>query len=78
MFFITLELDHSVQQTLVSCPDSTCKERVRLPYLMLHCYHIMLLLRDSSEREGALSRSNNDIVDSEDVDSVSLGILPDL
>ena len=33
---------------------------------------------DSSDCEGALSRSSNDIVDSEDVDSVSLGILPEL
>ena len=35
-------------------------------------------LWDSSDREGALSRSSNDTVDSEDVDSVSLGILPEL
>ena len=35
-------------------------------------------LRDSSERVGALSRSSNDTVDSEDVDSASLGILPEL
>ena len=35
-------------------------------------------LRDSSDREGASSRSSNDTVDSEDVDSVSLGILPEL
>ena len=35
-------------------------------------------LRDSSDRVGALSRSNNNTVDSEDVDSVSLGILPEL
>ena len=35
-------------------------------------------LRDSSDREGALSRSRNDTVDLEDVDSVSLGILPEL
>ena len=33
---------------------------------------------DSSDREGALSRSSNDTVDSEDVDSVSLGTLPEL
>ena len=33
---------------------------------------------DSSDRVGALSRSNNDTVDSEDVDSISLGILPEL
>ena len=33
---------------------------------------------DSSDREGALSRSSNDTVDSEVVDSVSLGILPEL
>ena len=32
---------------------------------------------DSSDHEGALSRSSNDAVDSEDMDSVSLGILPD-
>ena len=35
-------------------------------------------LQDSSDRIGTLSRSNNDTVDSEDVDSVSLGILPEL
>ena len=35
-------------------------------------------LLDSSDREGALSWSSNDTVDSEDVDSVSLGILPEL
>ena len=35
-------------------------------------------LRDSSDHVGALSWSNNDTVDSEDVDSVSLGILPEL
>ena len=35
-------------------------------------------LRDSSDRIGALSRSSNDTVNSEDVDSVSLGILPEL
>ena len=35
-------------------------------------------LRNSSDREGALSRSSSDTVDSEDVDSVSLGILPEL
>ena len=35
-------------------------------------------LQDSSDRVGALSRSSNDTVDSEDVDSASLGILPEL
>ena len=35
-------------------------------------------LRDSSDRVGALSQSSNDTVDLEDVDSVSLGILPEL
>ena len=35
-------------------------------------------LRDSSDRVGALSQSSNDTVDSEDVDSASLGILPEL
>ena len=32
-------------------------------------------LRDSSDHVGALSRSSNETVDSEDMDSVSLGIL---
>ena len=35
-------------------------------------------LRDSSDHEGALSRSSNDVVDLEDVDSISLGILSEL
>ena len=35
-------------------------------------------LWDSSDDEGALSQSSNDTVDSEDVDSVFLGILPEL
>ena len=35
-------------------------------------------LRDSADCEGALSRSSNDTVDSEVVDSISLGILPEL
>ena len=35
-------------------------------------------LRDSSDRVGASSRSSNNTVDSEDVDSASLGILPEL
>ena len=35
-------------------------------------------LLDSSDCKGALSRSSNDTVDSEDVDSISLGILPEL
>ena len=35
-------------------------------------------LRDSSDHVGALSLSNNDTVDLEDVDSISLGILPEL
>ena len=35
-------------------------------------------LRDSSDHEGALNRSSNDVVDLENVDSVSLGILPEL
>ena len=35
-------------------------------------------LRDSSDCVGALSRSKNDTVDLEDVDSISLGILPEL
>ena len=35
-------------------------------------------LRDSSDRKGTLSQSSNDTVDSEDVDSISLGILPEL
>ena len=35
-------------------------------------------LLDSSDRKGALSRSSNDTVDLEDVDSISLGILTKL
>ena len=35
-------------------------------------------LRDSSDRVGALSRSSSDTVDSEDVDSASMGILSEL
>ena len=35
-------------------------------------------LRDSSDHIGTLSRSSNDTVDLEDVDSVSLDILPKL
>ena len=34
--------------------------------------------RESSDRVGTLSRSSNDTVDSEDVDSISLGTLPEL
>ena len=35
-------------------------------------------LWDSSDRVGALSQSSNDTVNSEDVDSASLGTLPEL